>query len=172
MIGASVVQPGHLTARHHHGPILSVVDLNPFTPFELRDHAHTGPASAVAEETAPALGEATRQALARLREEMEEIEPMQDPCHQVGTSGWEAQLTMPGDEHEYTSAPRAGGGESMPSAVQPYRPIVVSEEQAVPASVRAEETTPQSTRRLMFHLPLPRTFSTPPNPPRKRCSLA
>ncbi|WP_394890253.1 Ulp1 family isopeptidase [Mesorhizobium sp. AaZ16] len=85
------------------------------------------PAFARAEETPSAVDEATQaaqQALAWLQEEMEETEPMQDP-HQVDTSEWEAQLVMRGDEHEYTPAPPPGGGGSMPSAVQPDRPIVV-----------------------------------------------
>ncbi|MET2832810.1 Ulp1 family isopeptidase [Mesorhizobium shangrilense] len=135
MLGASVLQPGHSTTRHHHAPHSSVVDLAPPAPFELRDHSHSvpapaGPAFARAEETSSAVGEAAqaaRQALAWLREEMEEIEPMQDPAHQVGTSAWGARLMMPGDEHEYTPAPHAGGGGSMPSAMQPDPPIVVSD---------------------------------------------
>ncbi|MER9384074.1 Ulp1 family isopeptidase, partial [Mesorhizobium sp. M0578] len=45
MLGASVLQPGHSTARHHHAPDSSVVDLNPPAPFELRDHARSVPAA-------------------------------------------------------------------------------------------------------------------------------
>ncbi|MER8931166.1 Ulp1 family isopeptidase [Mesorhizobium sp. M0859] len=45
MLGASVLQPGHSTARHHHAPDSSVVDLNPSAPFELRDHARSVPAA-------------------------------------------------------------------------------------------------------------------------------
>ncbi|MBM2716168.1 hypothetical protein JQK88_34405 [Mesorhizobium caraganae] len=124
MLGASMLQPGHSTARHH-----------PPAPFELRDHSHSvpapaGPAFTKAEETSSAVGEAAqavRQSLAWLREEMEEIEPMHDPAHQVGTSAWETQLMMPGDEHEYAPASHAGGGGSMPSAEQPDPPIVVSD---------------------------------------------
>ncbi|WP_164764920.1 hypothetical protein, partial [Mesorhizobium sp. M7A.F.Ca.CA.001.09.2.1] len=48
---------------------------------------------------------------------------MQLPTDQVGTSEREAQLVMQGDEHEYTPAPHLDG--SMPSTVQPDRPIVV-----------------------------------------------
>ncbi|MER8563926.1 hypothetical protein NKH46_36685, partial [Mesorhizobium sp. M1204] len=44
MPGASVLQPGHSTARHHHAPDSSVVDLNP-APVELRDHARSVPAA-------------------------------------------------------------------------------------------------------------------------------
>ncbi|MER8563909.1 Ulp1 family isopeptidase, partial [Mesorhizobium sp. M1204] len=45
MLGASVLQPGHSTARHHHAPDSSVVDLNPPAPSELRDHARSVPAA-------------------------------------------------------------------------------------------------------------------------------
>ncbi|MER8847842.1 hypothetical protein [Mesorhizobium australicum] len=45
MLGASVLQPGHSTARHHDAPDSSVVDLNPPAPFELRDHARSVPAA-------------------------------------------------------------------------------------------------------------------------------
>ncbi|MER9222677.1 hypothetical protein NKI48_27885, partial [Mesorhizobium sp. M0644] len=45
MLGASVLLPGHSTARHHHAPDSSVVDLNPPAPFELRDHARSVPAA-------------------------------------------------------------------------------------------------------------------------------
>ncbi|MER9502756.1 hypothetical protein NKI49_33170, partial [Mesorhizobium sp. M0587] len=34
MLGASVLQPGHSTARHHDAPDSSVVDLNPPAPFD------------------------------------------------------------------------------------------------------------------------------------------
>ncbi|MER9362663.1 Ulp1 family isopeptidase [Mesorhizobium sp. M0500] len=47
MLGASVLQPGHSTARHHHAPDSSVVDLNPSAPFELRDHARSAVPAAV-----------------------------------------------------------------------------------------------------------------------------
>ncbi|MER8377621.1 hypothetical protein NKH03_34525, partial [Mesorhizobium sp. M1406] len=45
MPGASVLQPGHSTARHHHAPDSSVVDLNPPARVELRDHARSVPAA-------------------------------------------------------------------------------------------------------------------------------
>ncbi|MER8924199.1 Ulp1 family isopeptidase, partial [Mesorhizobium sp. M0802] len=45
MLGASVLQPGHSTARHHHAPDSSVVDLNPPAGVELRDHARSVPAA-------------------------------------------------------------------------------------------------------------------------------
>ncbi|MER9495167.1 hypothetical protein NKI86_25500, partial [Mesorhizobium sp. M0320] len=45
MLGASVLQPGHSTARHHHAPDSSVVDLNPPARVELRDHARSLPAA-------------------------------------------------------------------------------------------------------------------------------
>ncbi|MER9204228.1 hypothetical protein NKH74_35205, partial [Mesorhizobium sp. M0933] len=45
MLGASVLQPGHSTARHHDAPDSSVIDLNPPAPSELRDHARSVPAA-------------------------------------------------------------------------------------------------------------------------------
>ncbi|TIW17454.1 MAG: hypothetical protein E5V70_00375, partial [Mesorhizobium sp.] len=85
------------------------------------------PASARGVETSSAVDEAAqaaRQALAWLQQEMEGIEPMQDP-HKVATPECEAQLVRQRDEHESTPAPHPGGGGSMPSTVQPDRPIVV-----------------------------------------------
>ncbi|MER9301006.1 C48 family peptidase [Mesorhizobium sp. M0621] len=100
MLGASVLQPGHSTARHHDAPDSSVVDLNPPVPFELRDHARSvppapaGPAFARAEETSSAVGEAAQAAmLARVQKQMDE--PVHDPGPQVDTSPWEAQLDPP-----------------------------------------------------------------------------
>ncbi|TIN31522.1 MAG: hypothetical protein E5Y31_02015 [Mesorhizobium sp.] len=83
------------------------------------------PASARGVETSSAVDEAAaRQALAWLQQEMEGIEPMQDP-HKVATPECEAQLVRQRVEHESTPAPHPGGGGSMPSTVQPDRPIVV-----------------------------------------------
>ncbi|ESX00698.1 hypothetical protein X769_22725 [Mesorhizobium sp. LSJC268A00] len=45
MLGASVLQPGHSTARHHDAPDSSVADLNPPAPSELRDPARSVPAA-------------------------------------------------------------------------------------------------------------------------------
>ncbi|MGY3608798.1 MULTISPECIES: hypothetical protein [unclassified Bradyrhizobium] len=52
---------------------------------------------------------------------------MQAPIHQPGASAWEAQPILQGSGHEYIQATHAGRGGSMPSAVQPDRPIVVSD---------------------------------------------
>ncbi|MCM5689874.1 hypothetical protein M8037_13875, partial [Sinorhizobium meliloti] len=48
---------------------------------------------------------------------------------QVDTPERKAGLVMLGGEHKYTPAPHSGGGGSMPSAVQPDRPIFVTEGQ-------------------------------------------
>ncbi|WP_210163963.1 hypothetical protein, partial [Mesorhizobium sp. LNJC403B00] len=126
MLGASVLQPGHSTARHHHAPDSSVVDLNPPAPFELRDHARSvpaapaGPAFARAEETSSAVGEAAvAERWARLQKQMDE--PVHDPGPQVDTSPWEAQLMVQGSGQEHAAAPYAGGSGSMlgASVLQP-----------------------------------------------------
>ncbi|MER8873951.1 C48 family peptidase [Mesorhizobium sp. M0814] len=126
MLGASVLQRGHSTARHHDAPDSSVVDLNPLAPFELRDHARSvpaapaGPAFARAEETPSAVGEAAvAERWARLQKQMDE--PVHDPGPQVDTSPWEAQLMVQGSGQEHAAAPYAGGSGSMlgASVLQP-----------------------------------------------------
>ncbi|WP_352852093.1 Ulp1 family isopeptidase, partial [Mesorhizobium sp. M0437] len=126
MLGASVLQPGHSTARHHDAPDSSVVDLNPLAPSDLRDHARSvpaapaGPAFARAEETPSAVGEAAvAERWARLQKQMDE--PVHDPGPRVDTSPWEAQLMVQGSGQEHAAAPYAGGSGSMlgASVLQP-----------------------------------------------------
>ncbi|RUV76440.1 hypothetical protein EOA78_03410 [Mesorhizobium sp. M5C.F.Cr.IN.023.01.1.1] len=110
------------------------------------------PASARGVETSSAVDEAAqaaRQALAWLQQEMEGIEPMQDP-HKVATPECEAQLVRQRDEHESTPAPHPGGGGSMPSTVQPDRPIVVPDG-ADKRPVYSNDATAIEGLRAAFH---------------------
>ncbi|UTU53263.1 Ulp1 family isopeptidase [Mesorhizobium ciceri] len=110
------------------------------------------PASARGVETSSAVDEAAqaaRQALAWLQQEMEGIEPMQDP-HEVATPECEAQLVRQRDEHESTPAPHPGGGGSMPSTVQPDRPIVVPDG-ADKRPVYSNDATAIEGLRAAFH---------------------
>ncbi|RWQ65892.1 MAG: hypothetical protein EOS86_13115 [Mesorhizobium sp.] len=110
------------------------------------------PASARGVETSSAVDEAAqaaRQALAWLQQEMEGIEPMQDP-HKVATPECEAQLVRQRDEHESTPAPHPGGGGSMPSTVQPDRPIVVPDG-ADKRPVYSNDATAIKGLRAAFH---------------------
>ncbi|WP_292396822.1 Ulp1 family isopeptidase [Mesorhizobium sp.] len=110
------------------------------------------PASARGVETSSAVDEAAqaaRQALAWLQQEMEGIEPMQDP-HKVATPECEAQLVRQRDEHESTPAPHPGGGGSMASTVQPDRPIVVPDG-ADKRPVYSNDATAIEGLRAAFH---------------------
>ncbi|WP_287158948.1 Ulp1 family isopeptidase [Mesorhizobium sp.] len=110
------------------------------------------PASARGVETSSAVDEAAqaaRRALAWLQQEMEGIEPMQDP-HKVATPECEAQLVRQRDEHESTPAPHPGGGGSMPSTVQPDRPIVVPDG-ADKRPVYSNDATAIEGLRAAFH---------------------
>ncbi|WP_292706759.1 Ulp1 family isopeptidase [Mesorhizobium sp.] len=110
------------------------------------------PASARGVETSSAVDEAAqaaRQALAWLQQEMEGIEPMQDP-HKVATPECEAQLVRQRDDHESTPAPHPGGGGSMPSTVQPDRPIVVPDG-ADKRPVYSNDATAIEGLRAAFH---------------------